>query len=283
MLRCADSVVSGNARHSPATLSLEPSCPILMSPSTDPLRHALRQMSDGSIGPRHVAIIMDGNGRWAQARGLPRTEGHRRGVEALRRTVRAAGDLGVSYLTVFSFSTENWRRPAVEVTFLMALFKRFVRNDLAELHASNIRVRMIGDREGTPADIRELIDQAEALTRGNTAMTLVIAFNYGARDEIVRAANAVLAHRAAAALSQPITDAELSAHLDTANIPDPDLVIRTSGEVRLSNFLMWQAAYAELVFTPVLWPDFDHAALESAIMEFRQRDRRFGGLAQKAV
>jgi undecaprenyl diphosphate synthase len=225
---------------------------------------------------------MDGNGRWAQSRGLPRTEGHRRGVEALRRTVRAASDIGLSHLTIFSFSTENWRRPAVEVSFLIGLFKRFVRNDLAELHASNVRVRMIGDRASTPPDIVELIDQAENLTRDNTALTLVIAFNYGARDEIVRAANRLLAERLAAGDTTPITAGELGARLDTADIPDPDLVIRTSGEVRLSNFLMWQSAYAEFVFTPVLWPDFDRAALDDAIEEFRRRDRRFGGLAQKA-
>jgi undecaprenyl diphosphate synthase len=254
-----------------------------MSPSPEPLRQTPEPAAIGPPPPRHVAIIMDGNGRWAQARGLPRTEGHRRGVEALRRTVRAASDLGVSYLTIFSFSTENWRRPAMEVSFLLALFKRFVRNDLAELHASNVRVRMIGDRDGTPADIRELIDQAEALTRDNTALTLIIAFNYGARDEIMRATNRLLADRLAKGDDTPITAAEISACLDTGDVPDPDLVIRTSGEVRLSNFLMWQAAYSELVFTPVLWPDFDHGALESAIAEFRMRDRRFGGLAQKSV
>lgn len=226
---------------------------------------------------------MDGNGRWAQARGLPRTEGHRRGVEALRRTVRAARDLGVSHLTIFSFSTENWRRPALEVSFLLGLFKRFVRNDLAELHASNVRVRMIGDRDNTPADILDMVVQAEALTAGNTALTLTIAFNYGARDEIVRAVNALQSERSASGVSGPISETDIARHLDTAGIPDPDLVIRTSGEVRLSNFLMWQAAYAELVFTPVLWPDFDHAALEVAINEYRLRDRRYGGLSRQAV
>jgi undecaprenyl diphosphate synthase len=234
-------------------------------------------------GPRHVAIIMDGNGRWAQARGLPRTEGHRRGVEALRRTVRAADALGVRFLTIYSFSTENWRRPAMEVSFLLGLFKRFVHNDLAELHAANVRVRMIGDRASTPADIRDLIDQAETLTARNTALTLTIAFNYGARDEIARAVSRLVAARVAAGEGGPVTPQELAALLDTADIPDPDLLIRTSGEVRLSNFLMWQAAYAELVFTPVLWPDFDQNALEAAIRDYRARDRRFGALAQKAV
>lgn len=253
-----------------------------MSPSSEPLRQPLPQGPDRQ-SPRHVAIIMDGNGRWAQARGLPRTEGHRRGVEALRRTVRAASDLGISYLTVFSFSTENWSRPAMEVSFLIALFKRFVRNDLAELHAANVRVRMIGDRASTPPDIVELITQAEELTRGNTALTLVIAFNYGSRDEIIRATNRLIEARLASGSAEPVTPGELSSHLDTTDVPDPDLVIRTSGEVRLSNFLMWQSAYAELVFTPVLWPDFDHQALEAAIDEFRMRDRRFGGLAQKVI
>lgn len=171
----------------------------------------------------------------------------------------------------------------MEVSFLIALFKRFVRNDLAELHASNVRVRMIGDRTTTPPDIVELIVQAEELTRANTALTLVIAFNYGSRDEIVRATNRLIAARMAAGDARPVTAADLASHLDTADIPDPDLVIRTSGEVRLSNFLMWQSAYSELVFTPVLWPDFDQQALETAIDEFQMRDRRFGGLAQKAV
>ena len=245
------------------------------------MRQPALQASGTAPGPRHVAIIMDGNGRWAQTRGLPRTEGHRKGVEALRRTVRAANELGISHLTIFSFSTENWRRPAMEVSFLIALFKRFVRNDLADLHASNVRVRMIGDRASTPPDILDLINQAEALTASNTALTLVIAFNYGARDEIARAVNRTLAAREASGLTGPVSQGDISKHLDTGDLPDPDLVIRTSGEVRLSNFLMWQSAYAELVFTPVLWPDFDRAALEAAIKEYQMRDRRYGGLAQK--
>jgi undecaprenyl diphosphate synthase len=245
--------------------------------------HKGHQPAHDARPPRHVAIIMDGNGRWAQARGLPRTEGHRRGVEALRRTVRAASDLGIRYLTIYSFSTENWRRPASEVSFLFALFKRFVQNDLAELHAARVRVRMIGDRSSTPRDMLELIEQAEALTSENDALDLVIAFNYGSRDEIARAVSALVAERSAAGDPAPVSSNDIARHLDTAGIPDPDLLIRTSGEVRLSNFLLWQAAYAELVFTPVLWPDFDKAALQHAIDEFRGRDRRFGGLAQRAV
>jgi undecaprenyl diphosphate synthase len=236
-------------------------------------------------GPRHVAIIMDGNGRWAAMRGLPRTEGHRHGVEALRRTIRAAGELGLDYVTVYSFSTENWRRPDLEIRFLLSLLKRFVEKDLAELHAAGVRVRMIGNRRDriTP-DILALIERAESLTRDNTALTLVIAFNYGSRDELVRAAQD-LARRAAAGGLSPadIDEGMLGAALDTADIPDPDLLIRTSGEERISNFLLWQCAYAELVFTPTLWPDFGKEDLEKAIFAFRSRDRRYGGLTARAV
>jgi undecaprenyl diphosphate synthase len=253
--------------------------PTMDLPSEPPAKTA----EPDARGPRHVAIIMDGNGRWAQARGLPRTEGHRRGVEALRRVVRAASDLGIRHLTVYSFSTENWRRPQAEVSFLFSLFKRFIQNDLAELHAARVRVRMIGDRASTPRDMLELIEQAEALTAGNAALDLIIAFNYGARDEVARAMSALVAQRVAAGDGSAITERDIADRLDTAGIPDPDLLIRTSGEVRLSNFLLWQAAYAELVFSSVLWPDFDKAALIGAIDEFRSRDRRFGGLAQRAV
>jgi undecaprenyl diphosphate synthase len=223
---------------------------------------------------------MDGNGRWAAQRGLPRVEGHRRGVEALRRTVRAAIELGIGHLTIYSFSSENWRRPATEVGELMGLLKRFVRNDLADLHHHNVRVRIIGTRFDLSPDIRDLLDEAETLTAGNSGLTLIVAFNYGSRQEIVRAVQA-LARDVKAGLLAPheIDEKMLEARLDTAAIPDPDLIIRTSGELRLSNFLLWQAAYAELVFTPVLWPDFDRAALEAAITEFHQRERRFGGLS----
>jgi undecaprenyl diphosphate synthase len=229
--------------------------------------------------PRHVAIIMDGNGRWAATRGLPRAEGHRRGVEALRRTVRAAGELGIKILTIFSFSAENWSRPASEIGELMGLLRRFVRNDLAELHRNNIRVRVIGERMGLDPDIGRLLVEAEDLTKNNDGLTLVVAFNYGARQEIVRAARR---------LAEAVERSELKARnidvdtfgrfLDAPDIPDPDLIIRTSGEQRLSNFLLWQAAYSELVFVPTYWPDFDRAALESAIREYQQRERRFGGL-----
>jgi undecaprenyl diphosphate synthase len=239
-----------------------------------------RQMSSSIDLPRHVGIIMDGNGRWASARSLPRFEGHRRGVEAVRRTVRAACDLGISYLTLYSFSSENWSRPPEEISDLMGLLKRFIRNDLADLHKQNVRVRVIGSRDGLASDLSGLLDEAQDLTRENTGLTLVIAFNYGGRQEIAEAAKQ-LAMRAARGEIDPasIDPAAISACLYTAEFPDPDLIIRTSGEQRLSNFLMWQCAYAELVFLPIHWPDFDHAALEMALSQYGSRERRFGGLS----
>lgn len=242
-------------------------------------------MSDSPrpVVPAHVAIIMDGNGRWAQMRGLPRQEGHRRGLEALRRTVRNAADLGIRVLTLYSFSTENWRRPITEVSFLMGLLRRFVENDLAELNEAGVRVRIIGSREDLAPDLRALVERAEAMTQGNIGLTLVVAFNYGSRDEITRVARS-LAGEVAAGRLQPeaIDEAMLSSHLDTGALPDPDLVIRTSGETRISNFLLWQAAYAEFVFTPVLWPDFDRKALDDALAEYQRRERRYGSVGQPA-
>ncbi len=235
---------------------------------------------DGFPTPRHVAIIMDGNGRWAAARGLPRVEGHRRGVEALRRTVRAAHDVGISVLTIFSFSSENWSRPASEIKDLLGLLRRFIRNDLVDLHKSNVRVRIVGERDDLDRDIRLLLQEAEDLTRANDGLTLVVAFNYGSRQEIARAARRLAAEVAAGRLAADAISPDLLArHLDTADLPDPDVIIRTSGEQRLSNFLLWQSAYSELVFLPINWPDFDKAALESAIAEYHRRERRFGGLA----
>jgi undecaprenyl diphosphate synthase len=229
--------------------------------------------------PRHIAIIMDGNGRWAAARGLPRVEGHRRGVEVVRRTVRAAADIGIQYLTIFSFSAENWSRPQSEIGELMGLLRRFIRNDLAELHRSGVRVRIVGEREGLAPDIARLLTEAEELTKENDRLTLVVAFNYGARQEIVRAVRRVAEQVAAGRLRPDEIDVDrLSQALDAPEIPDPDLIIRTSGEQRLSNFLLWQSAYSELVFVPTYWPDFDRAALETAIREYQQRERRFGGL-----
>jgi undecaprenyl diphosphate synthase len=243
---------------------------------------AAPKLSDGFGAPRHVAIIMDGNGRWAAQRGLPRVEGHRRGVEALRRTVRAAGELGIDFLTIFSFSSENWSRPPSEITELMGLLRRFVRNDLADLHRNNVRVRVIGEREGLDPDIGRLLQEAEDLTRANTGLVLLVAFNYGARQEIARAARRAAAEVAAGRLAPEALTAEtLASYLDAPDVPDPDLIIRTSGEQRLSNFLMWQAAYSELVFLPIYWPEFDRRALEDAILEFHRRERRFGGLAAR--
>jgi undecaprenyl diphosphate synthase len=230
--------------------------------------------------PRHVAIIMDGNGRWAAARGLPRGEGHRRGVEALRRTVRAAGELGIEILTIFAFSSENWSRPQTEIRDLLGLLRRFIRNDLAELHKNNIRVRIIGERIGLAPDVASLLDEAEQMTGKNDGMTLVVAFNYGARQEIARAARRIAEEVSAGRLaSSDITAERLGEFLDLPDLPDPDLIIRTSGEQRLSNFLLWQSAYSELVFVPIFWPDFDRATLEHAISEYRRRERRFGGIA----
>jgi len=229
--------------------------------------------------PRHVAIIMDGNGRWASARGLPRGEGHRRGVEALRRTVRAACDLGINYLTIFSFSAENWSRPESEIRDLMGLLRRFIRHDLADLHRNNVRVRIIGERVGLDREIARLLDEAEELTRGNTGLSLVVAFNYGARQEIARAARRMAQEVAAGRLDPAeITAESMGRFLDAPDLPDPDFIVRTSGELRLSNFLLWQAAYSELIFVPTFWPDFDRVALEQAIAEYRRRERRFGGL-----
>jgi undecaprenyl diphosphate synthase len=232
--------------------------------------------------PRHIAIIMDGNGRWAAARGLLRLEGHRRGVEALRRAVRAAGELGVSYLTVYSFSSENWRRPPQEISDLMGLMKLFIRNDLADLHASGVRVRIIGARDNLAPDIRSLLIEAEDLTRDNTKLNLTVAFNYGSRQEIAQAARK-LAQAVAEGKLDPvqIDETMIDACLDTQGVPDPDLIIRTSGEQRLSNFLLWQAAYAEFVFLPGHWPDFDRAALEEAIGIYQSRDRRYGAVSMQ--
>ncbi|KAI94061.1 UDP pyrophosphate synthase [Rhodomicrobium udaipurense JA643] len=230
--------------------------------------------------PKHIAIIMDGNGRWAAQRGLPRSEGHRRGVESTRECVRAAAELGISYLTLFSFSSENWKRPPLEVTYLMGLLRRFIRRDLAEIHQNNIKVRVIGSEEGVPPDLFSMFRDAMALTSGNTGMELIIAFNYGARDEIVRAAKR-LAEQAKAGEIDPadITQEMFAKQFDTAGIPDPDLLIRTSGEQRISNFLLWQCAYSEFLFVDNFWPDFTRQTLESAIASYQQRERRFGGLA----
>ncbi len=227
--------------------------------------------------PAHVAIIMDGNGRWAKSRGLPRIAGHRRGAEAVRRTVEAAAEFGIAYLTLFGFSSENWKRPTDEVDDLMGLLRHYIRAEIAELHARGVRVRVIGERRRLAPDIVTLIDNAEALTRGNGGLTLAIALSYGGRAEIAAAARAI-AQAAVQGRLRPdeIDEAVFQRYLLTAEMPDPDLLIRTSGEQRLSNFLLWQTAYAELVFTSTLWPDFGKADLEKALRDYHSRDRRYG-------
>lgn len=235
----------------------------------------------GAGVPRHVAVIMDGNGRWAAQRGLPRHEGHRRGVEAVRRCVQAARELGIGYLTLYAFSSENWLRPPTEITVLMGLLKHYVRSDLDALAKANVRIRNIGSREGLSADILGLIDECEKRTRDNTGLTLIVAFNCGGRQEIVRAVQHLAQRLRAEELApEAIDERVFAANLDTSGVPDPDLVIRTSGEKRVSNFLPWQSAYAEYVFLDDLWPDLDKAALERAIAEYAGRERRFGGLGK---
>lgn len=228
--------------------------------------------------PRHIAIIMDGNGRWAKRRLLPRALGHRQGAEAVRRTVSACGEMGVSYLTLYAFSSENWKRPPEEVDDLMSLLRHYLRNEVAELNARNVRLKVIGDRTRLSEDVVALVDESEALTASNTGLTLILALNYGAQAEITHAVREI-ARKVKAGLLEPddVTEETVARHLLTRDIPDPDLIIRTSGEQRLSNFLLWQAAYAELVFVPCLWPDFDREALEAALADYRQRERRFGG------
>lgn len=237
------------------------------------------EMPHSAAMPRHVAIIMDGNGRWAAERGLPRALGHRSGVEAVRRTVKAAIELSIPYLTLYSFSSENWSRPKDEIDDLMGLMKRFIRRDLAELHQNNVCVKVIGERETIDAEMRALIEETCELTRGNTGLTLVIAFNYGARAEITRAARRLAEEVAAGRLLPSELSAEhMASALDTGGLPDPDVLIRTSGERRLSNFLLWQCAYTEFVFLDAYWPDFGRELLLEAISQYRTRERRFGGL-----
>ncbi|HXS39173.1 MAG TPA: isoprenyl transferase [Stellaceae bacterium] len=233
--------------------------------------------SPGRVPPAHVAIIMDGNGRWAKARGLPRIQGHRRGAEAVRRTLTAAAELGISYLTLFGFSSENWKRPSDEVDDLMGLLRVYLRGEIAELHRQGVRVRIIGDRTRLAPDIVTLIANAEQLTAENSRLNLIVALSYGGRHDIVQAARRLAAEAAAGRLAPDrIEEAQFAAQLYTAGIPDPDLLIRTSGEQRISNFLLWQTAYTELVFVDTLWPDFGASDLEKAVREFHGRDRRYG-------
>ncbi|MGZ3339521.1 MAG: isoprenyl transferase [Reyranella sp.] len=235
--------------------------------------------ADPAPGPNHVAIIMDGNGRWAKARGLPRVAGHRRGADAVRRVVRGAGELGIPVLTLFAFSTENWTRPADEVNDLMGLLRHYLRNELDELRKNGARLRVIGNREGLASDIVRDISDAENMTRGNSRIDVNICINYGARAEILQAIRSLARKVAAGELSADRIDEDcFESELLTSGVPDPDLLIRTSGEQRISNFMLWQCAYAELVFVDTLWPDFGKEHLEQAIAEFRRRERRYGGV-----
>lgn len=230
--------------------------------------------------PVHVAIIMDGNGRWAQARGLPRIAGHRQGAEAVRRTVKAARELGVRYLTLYGFSLENWKRPASEVADLMGLLRLYLRQEVAELDRNDVRIRFIGDRSQLEPEIVTLMEMAEHRTRKNSQLDLIVALSYGSRQEITAAARHLAQEVAAGRMdAERIDEGMLSENLFTADIPDPDMIIRTSGEQRVSNFLLWQAAYAELVFTEIHWPEFCHEELERAITEFGRRERRYGAIS----
>ena len=229
--------------------------------------------------PRHVAIIMDGNGRWASARGLPRSAGHKVGVDAVRRAVRAASDFGIEFLTIYSFSTENWTRPKTEVMFLLELLRRFISQDVAELHASGVKIQIIGDRANLDMKLVRMIEDAERLTAENTKLKLTVAFNYGSRQELVRAAQKIAARVQNGMLDfDSITADTVSQALDTAGMPDPDLMIRTGGEERISNFLLWQCAYAEFVFVPEFWPEFNAEIFARAVAEYNARERRFGGV-----
>ena len=225
--------------------------------------------------PQHIAITMDGNGRWASDRGLPRVEGHRRGADAARRTVEAAAKFGVKHLTLFSFSSENWSRPEDEVQDLMGILRRRLRSEVADMHKQGVRLRVIGDRARLPADIAKLIDDAEAMTDANRRITVTMALSYGGRDDLVRAARRIAAD---GLTPDQIDETAISARLSTADMPPPDLMIRTGGEMRISNFLLWECAYAELLFSDVMWPDFGDDELAAAIASFHGRERRYGGL-----
>lgn len=229
--------------------------------------------------PRHIAIIMDGNGRWAKARGLPRIEGHRRGVEAVRTVVQHCAELGVEHLTLFAFSSENWRRPPEEVHFLMGLFRLMLKREVARLDKNRIRLRIIGNRDGLSDELRTLIEAAEAKTARHTRLTLNVAVNYGGRWDLLNAFNRLLSDHPE--LAGRVSESDLWPYLALGDAPEPDLFIRTGGEQRISNFLIWQLAYTELYFTPVFWPDFDTAALDAAIQWYRERERRFGRTSEQ--
>jgi undecaprenyl diphosphate synthase len=244
---------------------------------SDQKTDAVPSAADGGPLPTHVAIIMDGNGRWARARSLPRVAGHRRGAESVRRAVTAAAELGIRYLTLFGFSSENWKRPSTEIDDLMGLLRHYLRGEIAELHKNGVRLKVIGDRAKLDPDIVTLIVNAETMTRDNAGLTLIVALSYGSRAELTAATRAIARAVKDGKLSaDAIDEAVVEQHLLTSGIPDPDLLIRTSGEERLSNFLLWQSAYTELVFIDTLWPDFTKGDLENAIREFQRRERRYG-------
>ena len=234
--------------------------------------------------PRHVAIIMDGNGRWAAARGLPRSAGHKVGIDAVRRAVRAASDMGIEFLTIYSFSTENWSRPKTEVMFLLELLRRFISQDVAELHASGVKIQIIGDRSNLELKLVKMIEDAERLTVDNIKLKLVVAFNYGSRQELVRSVQKISVQVRDGLLDPLKIDMDvLTQNLYTADMPDPDVLIRTGGEERISNFLLWQCAYTEFVFVPEYWPEFNAEIFARAIDEYRARERRFGGIKAKTA
>ncbi|MCB2107599.1 MAG: isoprenyl transferase [Rhodobacteraceae bacterium] len=236
-------------------------------------------VTESGTRPRHVAIILDGNGRWARARGLPRAAGHKRGADAVKRAVNSAGDLGIEYLTLFGFSTENWLRPEDEVRDLMGLLRFYLQVEITELHRGGVRFKVIGDRSQLPPDTVALIEQSEKLTAGNSKLVLTVALSYGSRKEIVSAARALAAECMAGNMTpDQIDEAAFSQRLFTHDMPDPDLLIRTSGEQRISNFLLWQIAYTEFVFTPTLWPDFSHDDLKAAVETYMTRERRYGAI-----
>lgn len=243
------------------------------------LPSSTRTIPDISRVPRHIAVIMDGNGRWAKQRFMPRVMGHKRGVESLREVVKACRDLGVQYLTVFAFSSENWRRPAEEVSFLMSLFVKVLAREVAKMHQNNIRLRIIGDRSRFDEKLKQAMQDAESLTAQNTGLTLTIAANYGGRWDVLNAVQAML--QAQPQLAEHFSEEDVSPYLAMSDAPEPDLFIRTGGEQRISNFMLWQLAYTELYFTDVLWPAFGRAELEAAIHSYQQRERRFGRTSEQ--
>ncbi len=253
--------------------------PLSVKPAHSQFKSPAHAHGQGGALPAHVAIIMDGNGRWAKSKGLPRQLGHAKGVEAARRAVRFAREAGIGYLTLYAFSCENWRRPEDEISELLGLLRHFIASDVKELHSQNVRVRIIGETTNLTPDLLTLLENAQILTATNTGLTLVIAFNYGARQELVHATKVLAQRVASGEISiEDLSEAHISQSLYTSDIPDPDMIIRTSGEQRISNFLLWQSAYSELVYLDVLWPDFQANDFQSAIDLFNLRERRFGGI-----